>query len=108
MYNYKKNLYIIFSATVHYASGVWCLGHVEEIDHITATFIKRFLLLLKSTPGYAIRIETESAKIESAIATRALTYYKKILNINKSPYPKRIFKNLRKQESLLHNRAKLN
>jgi hypothetical protein len=62
-----------------YASPVWALDHVEELEKIPIRFFKRLMRLPPSTPDYAVRLEFGLEKIKPQIVKQTLQFIKKLL-----------------------------
>lgn len=83
------------ASTVLYVSVIWGLKHAPDVEKIQVLFYKRLLMLPNHTPGYVIRLETGSTRLEADIAKRALKFRQKILNMHSDRYPKRLYTKLK-------------
>ncbi|CAL8110658.1 unnamed protein product [Orchesella dallaii] len=79
-----------------YASEIWSLQYVEEIEKMRLTFLKRVLTLPQYTPGYMIRLETGLTHISRTILDRSLRWWLKTTEMEESRTPKLCMRELLK------------
>ncbi|KAJ8666204.1 hypothetical protein QAD02_007866 [Eretmocerus hayati] len=89
----------LFNATVEstvlYEMGMRGLFHKEQIGEIQTTFLKRLLYLPNCTPGYLLRVETESTSLDVEVIKCALNYWIKLLDMKPNRYPRKMYEKLR-------------
>lgn len=74
---------------------VWGIRYFSDIEKIQTTFYKKLLLLPKCTPGYGVRMETNSSHLLVRIFKLILNWIEKILEMSQERYPRISFERLR-------------
>jgi exonuclease III len=91
----KMKLYdAVLLPSLLYSSEVWGHGYEEVIEKAQLNFLKRLLLLNKSTPNWALRLETGRLKLGHLIFRRVVNWLQKVLNMPEGRYPKVCFNKL--------------
>lgn len=70
-----------------YGAEVWSLGREEAVERVQLFFLKRTLLLNRTAPGWAVRIETNRSSLKLHLFAKQLNWLLKILNMNESRLP---------------------
>lgn len=78
----------ITSTSLLYASEIWALRYINQLETAQCKFLKGTLQLQKCTPHYIIRAEANVEKLETRVIARALIWLLKIGNMPKTRYPK--------------------
>lgn len=87
------------ASTVLYGSGMWALNHMHEVEKIQTLFLKRLLQLPNSTPGYVLRLESGTTRIDRDIVKRALMFWVKVSKMGDTRYPKIMLHRLKNLDS---------
>ena len=82
------------ASTKLYSIGVWELNSLDVIEKIQVTFFERMLQLPRCAPGYLIRLETGTCKLEPATVKIPIVYWLKVLDMNQTRYPYRMYSKL--------------
>lgn len=77
--------------TALYASEVWGLQHLEEIEKVGTTHFKNLFNLQKTTPNYIVRRETGQQKLAVNILKQTLRWWYKVLKMKNTRYPKILY-----------------
>ena len=98
----------VVTSTILYGAKIWGFNHTQEIERIQMMFYKRYLQLTRSTPGYVIRLEIGSSKLECLVLMSALTYWIKLLNLNAGRYPRRMYEKLKLNDNQPQDTTRFN
>ncbi|CAA9998988.1 unnamed protein product [Nesidiocoris tenuis] len=79
-----------------YASEVWGIWYMDDLEIVQSTFIKSALCLPRSTPGHFLRVETGSLPVKAKIFRRTVHYWQKILNMEWDRWPRLCYEELLK------------
>ncbi|BES91195.1 Reverse transcriptase (RNA-dependent DNA polymerase) [Nesidiocoris tenuis] len=79
-----------------YASEVWGIWYMDDLEIVQSTFIKSTLCLPRSTPGHFLRVETGSLPVKAKIFRRTVHYWQKILNMERDRWPRLCYEELLK------------
>lgn len=90
-------------ATLMYGSSVWCLRYMDEVECIQSRFLKMLMALPMSTPGYMLRLETGLSRLNVMIMRRVLKFWRRLLTMEPTRYPRRCYDDLFRQDSLGSN-----
>ena len=69
-------------ASLLYASEIWSLRYLDELEKVQNRFYKRVFNWQLTTPGYIIRQETNSDPISSTVIRRTLYWWRKLRNMD--------------------------
>jgi hypothetical protein len=114
LWDSKMRLYdaVVIPALL-YGAEVWGLSCEGMMEKAQLNFLKRILLLNKTTPSWAVRLETDRIQLRHVIFQRCLSWLQKILDMYDSRYPKLCFERLleidaRRTNNVISYRDKLN
>ncbi|UYV65011.1 hypothetical protein LAZ67_3002812 [Cordylochernes scorpioides] len=85
----------IVRAVLMYAAPLWATEHKDLLDNIQDIFIRRFLNLLRYTPGYLIRLETGRISLSVTALKLTLKYWLRVLNMSSDRLPRICFNRTR-------------
>lgn len=104
----KKHLYdTIAKSTLLYASEVWALRYLEELNASQLNYFKIILQVSRSTPGYMVRRELGLVKISYWVIKQTLAWWLKLLNMQDHRYPKICYLSLKLKHEV-HSDKKYN
>jgi hypothetical protein len=78
---HKKLFHSLVSSTVLYSSHIWGSDYVDILEKVQSHFIRRLFHLDIRTPTYALRLETNTYKLELSIARLTLNFMIRILGM---------------------------
>ena len=98
----------LVTSTLIFASPVWSLNYLSELEKIQLQFFKKLLHLPLNTPSYAIRIDLDRPHIALKIFRITLKWLKKVSNMHDDRFPKVCLKKLLNNISSINNISKYN
>jgi hypothetical protein len=81
---HKKLFESMVSSAVLYSSQVWGWNYEDIVEKVQSHFVRRLFQLGFKTPTFAMRLETDSYKLELTIARRTINFVVRILNMAES------------------------
>jgi hypothetical protein len=78
---HRKLFDSMVSSTVLYGSHVWGWNYMDILERVQSQFIRRLFHLRFNTPTYGLRLETNSYKLELAIASRTINFAIRLQNM---------------------------
>lgn len=102
VHNWKSNVTLyqaIVTTTLLYGAEVWAPRYTENMEKAQMRFFKNLLYLPRSTPNYIIRRKTGTEKMSTVVLERTLKWWRKILDMKDSRYPKICYKELKRMEN---------
>jgi hypothetical protein len=84
----------IVRSTVLYSAHVWGWSYTDILEKVQSQFIRRLFHLDCKTPTYALRLETNSCKLELALAGHTINFSIRLLSMDDSRIAKMCFKTL--------------
>ena len=94
--------------TLLYASPVWGLRYLDQLEKIQTKFIKDVLLLPRNSPAYMVRYETGRTKVEVELVRRVLRFWGKILRTDNSRLLKQCYLELLEPQYMDSRHTKYN
>ena len=88
---FDKIFQSLVKSIILYASPIYALRYLQDLEKIQTLFIKRILNLPQCTPDYALRLEVGAPHIRILIFKQLINWTVKILDIQDFRYPKICF-----------------
>ena len=87
-----KKLYLtLISSVLLFASSVWGVQNLDEVEKVQSAFFKKLLFLPLNTPSYALKLETGTQRLSIQIFKNCLSWINKILEMEDNRYPRICF-----------------
>lgn len=101
----KMRLYeSIIKSTLLYGAQIWGLHYIEKIETVQLKFLKTLLHCPRSTPNYMLRLETGVRNISISIWKSCLSWWKRLLTMSDTRYPKQLYNRLYKLDQSPFNK----
>jgi len=93
--SHSKLFKSITQSTTLYGSHIWGPQLFDIIEKVQKKFIKRLFQLDSRVAGYALRLETESTKLEIQIVSQTLKFLTKVFQMSETTITKKCYRKLR-------------
>lgn len=85
----RKNLFnALASSVVLYASHLWALNYMDEVEKVQNLFLRRMFGLTRGAPSYICRLEAGMSHLKLRVIQQAIKFRIRLLQMNEERYPK--------------------
>ncbi|XP_073998697.1 uncharacterized protein [Rhodnius prolixus] len=98
----------IVLSTLLYGAAVWSLRYVDRLEMCQLNFFKRLLSLGRTTPNFAVRLESGICNLKVQVAKLSIRWLCRLLEMDRTRLPRICYERLKKLDTCLLNKTEYN